>query len=143
MHTRQEAKIRLVAALIGLGVAGAFALPGSAPANSSGICDHSPPGSGGLAVAWVGSAQAEERGQPQQFCPITGEKIDKSVYLDHQGKRVYFCCDACKKAFLQDPEKVVKAIESKGVVLERSPAGTESTAPAQSGQGGHESHSGH
>jgi YHS domain-containing protein len=41
----------------------------------------------------------------QKTCPVTGEPINKSVYLDYQSKRIYFCCENCKAAFLKSPEK--------------------------------------
>jgi YHS domain-containing protein len=126
--------------LMVLSVASIMALAGSASAHAAGMPPHPTNSFGGSLIAWAGSVQAEEKGQPQQFCPITGEKIDKAVYLDYKGKRVYFCCEDCKKSFLKDPDKQISALEAKGVVLEKSPTGSEGPAP---GQGGHEPDSGH
>ncbi len=43
------------------------------------------------------------------ICPVTGDVIaskDKAVgYQDYEGKRYYFCCDACPSAFKKDPAK--------------------------------------
>jgi len=50
-----------------------------------------------------------------------GGKIDRSVYTDHQGKRVYFCCPACVDAFEKDPASYIQTMESRGVVLEKAP----------------------
>jgi YHS domain-containing protein len=92
----------------------------------------------------AGEAYALAQGAPQQSCPITGEKIDKSVYVDYQGKRVYFCCAACKPAFLKEPGKYLKEMADKGVVLEPSPATEPKAAPEQSsGQGGQGASAGH
>jgi len=52
-----------------------------------------------------GSAWAETSGEPQTLCPVLGGKIDQNIYLDHEGKRIYFCCASCKEAFLKDPAK--------------------------------------
>jgi YHS domain-containing protein len=44
----------------------------------------------------------------QTTCPVSGEKIDsmgKPVYSDYKGRRVMFCCGACKKPFEKEPEK--------------------------------------
>ncbi len=30
--------------------------------------------------------------KPQTTCPVLAGKIDKNVYADYQGKRIYFCC---------------------------------------------------
>lgn len=64
----------------------------------------------------VYSAQKELK--PQTQCPVMGEKIDKKVYVDYQGQRVYFCCPACKDTFLKDPEKYFAKFEKAGVLLE-------------------------
>lgn len=56
--------------------------------------------------------------KPQSTCPVMGGKIDKSVYADHDGKRVYFCCADCKGTFLEDPAKYMKKVEANGETLE-------------------------
>ncbi len=57
----------------------------------------------------------------QTTCPHMGEKIDKSIYVDHEGKRVYFCCKMCVAKFKADPGKYVKKLEDEGVELEKTP----------------------
>jgi YHS domain-containing protein len=54
----------------------------------------------------------------QTACPLTGKPIDKEVYADHDGKRVYFCCADCRSAFEKDPEKVISKLEAEGIRLE-------------------------
>lgn len=56
--------------------------------------------------------------KPQTNCPVMGGKIDKSVYVDYQGQRVYFCCNNCKANFQKDPEKFFKKIQDEGILLE-------------------------
>ena len=46
---------------------------------------------------------AQKELKPQTNCPVMGSKIDKNVYLDYQGQRVYFCCPSCKEKF-QNPD---------------------------------------
>ena len=41
----------------------------------------------------------------QTVCPITGDPIDKNVYVEYLGKKVYFCCEDCQEKFMEDPEK--------------------------------------
>lgn len=42
----------------------------------------------------------------QTTCPVlAGNPIDKNIYTDYKGKRVYFCCNSCKSAFIKEPEK--------------------------------------
>lgn len=58
----------------------------------------------------------------QAKCPVLGGNIDKNVYVDYQGKRVYFCCKACVDEFNKDPEKYMKKMEAAGVTPEKAPA---------------------
>ena len=39
----------------------------------------------------VMAAKKSSAGSPQQFCPVMGGKINKDLYADYEGKRVYFC----------------------------------------------------
>ncbi|NLI82364.1 MAG: TRASH domain-containing protein [Deltaproteobacteria bacterium] len=47
--------------------------------------------------------------------------MDRKVFAEHEGKRVYFCCSSCPEEFRKDRAKYIKEMESQGVVLERSP----------------------
>jgi YHS domain-containing protein len=81
-----------------------------------------------LGVAGAGFAaqpqpQAQAKGQPQTVCPVLGNKIDKNVYTDYQGKRIYFCCAGCVEPFKKNPEKYLKQMEEQGVTPEKTPAG--------------------
>ena len=73
-----------------------------------------------LAVAAGGGWAAEGHGQHaghetqaaeakitlQTKCPVMeGNPIDQSVYVDHEGERVYFCCNTCVDAFTKEPGK--------------------------------------
>jgi YHS domain-containing protein len=52
------------------------------------------------------SAQNAAAGE-QTICPVMGNPIDKSVFVEYQGKKVYFCCPDCKAKFNADPEKYI------------------------------------
>jgi Cu(I)/Ag(I) efflux system membrane fusion protein len=44
----------------------------------------------------------------QTMCPVMdGNKIDKNVFFEYKGKKVYFCCPACIEKFKAEPEKYV------------------------------------
>ncbi len=44
----------------------------------------------------------------QTMCPIMeGKPIDKAVFTEYKGKKVYFCCPGCDTKFKADPEKYV------------------------------------
>jgi YHS domain-containing protein len=62
--------------------------------------------------------------KPQSTCPVMGGAIDKSIYGDHKGKRVYFCCGGCTGTFSKDPEKYTKKLEEMGQGAETIAADT-------------------
>ncbi len=41
----------------------------------------------------------------QVTCPVTGKPIDKKVFIEHNGEKVYFCCPDCAPKFKKDPKK--------------------------------------
>ena len=73
-----------------------------------------------FAVAVI-PAKAAEKGKPQTLCPVMGGEINKEVYTDHEGKRVYFCCPGCIEKFKADPETYIQKMEKEGVALEKAP----------------------
>ncbi len=89
-------------------IAAVLALAPALSAQHEGHGDHSA-GSG---------SHAKVDASAQTACPLSGKPIDKDVFADHDGKRVYFCCADCKTAFEKDPEKVISKLEAQGVKLE-------------------------
>ena len=57
----------------------------------------------------------------QATCPVMGGAIDRKLYVDHEGQRIYVCCAGCIDAVKKDPAAHVKAMQAKGVALEASP----------------------
>ena len=57
----------------------------------------------------------------QTTCPVMGGEINKEIYTDHKGKRIYFCCEACIETFKQDPEKYLDKMKAQGVTPENTP----------------------
>jgi len=41
----------------------------------------------------------------QTHCPVMGNPIDKDIFTEYRGKKVYFCCPGCIEQFLAEPEK--------------------------------------
>ncbi len=64
----------------------------------------------------AGKAVAEVK--VQETCPVMGGAINRQLYVDHGGKRVYVCCQGCIAPVKKDAEKFIKALESDGVTLE-------------------------
>lgn len=52
------------------------------------------------------STSSGTEGIEQTTCPVmNGNPINKNVFVEYQGKKVYFCCPECKAKFNADPEK--------------------------------------
>ena len=50
------------------------------------------------------SVETEELSQTE--CPVmVGNEVDRKMFVDYEGKRVYFCCNSCRSAFTKEPEK--------------------------------------
>lgn len=47
----------------------------------------------------------------QTLCPVSGDPIDKSVFIDYQGRRIYFCCEMCPDKFTADPAKYLAILD--------------------------------
>lgn len=73
----------------------------------------------GLSLGVAGPVYSQ--GPNQTKCPVLGGSVNKRVYSDYQGKRVYFCCPPCIREFQKDPEKYIRLLEKQGVVLEEAP----------------------
>lgn len=41
----------------------------------------------------------------QKTCPVRGLAINKDIFTVYKGKKVYFCCPACKPEFEKNPQK--------------------------------------
>lgn len=57
------------------------------------------------------AADAEAVQITQKLCPVMGGEIDKSIYTDYEGRRVYFCCEMCVDTFKNDPAKYLKKLD--------------------------------
>jgi len=80
-----------------------------------------------------------DAGQPtakkaQTTCPVMGGTVNTNIYVDADGKRIYFCCKGCPDEFKKDPAKYIGKLEKEGVTLEKAPAKdpTKKEQPAKS-----------
>jgi len=54
----------------------------------------------------------------QVYCPVMPKnKVNKKLYVDANGKRVYVCCKECLSVVKKNPEKYIKQLEDNGVKL--------------------------
>ena len=75
-----------------------------------------------LAAFFLALGPAVGAKEPNQVkCPVLGSPVNKKIYTDYQGKRIYFCCPPCIEEFKKNPDKFMKQIEKEGVVLEDAP----------------------
>jgi len=96
---------------------------------------------GGAAFPVTGQAarQAAATGESQiaqRLCPVMGGQIDRKIYLDYSGRRVYFCCQMCVQTFNREPQKYLEKLDAE---LQHAPRG-EPGEYAGGGHGGHENH---
>jgi YHS domain-containing protein len=64
------------------------------------------------------SSAAKKTLAPQTTCPVMGGAIDKKLYVDYKGKRIYVCCPGCISELKADPEKYIKKLEDMGQGVE-------------------------
>jgi len=57
----------------------------------------------------------------QTKCPVMGGLVNKNLYADYEGNRVYFCCPPCLKEFKKNPDPYVKKMKEQGITLAKSP----------------------
>ena len=43
----------------------------------------------------------------QKTCPVMGAPINKDLFIEYKGKKVYFCCPDCEEKFKAEPEKYI------------------------------------
>jgi len=79
------------------------------------------------AAAPAEAPQAVGTEKAQETCPIMGGKIDKDLFVDYNGKRIYVCCEGCIDAVKKDPALYLKKLQEAGV----TPAAVPETAPAK------------
>ena len=63
------------------------------------------------------AAAAEAKITPQTLCPVMGGAINKDLYVDHDGKRIYVCCTGCIEPIKKDPQKYIDKLEAAGITL--------------------------
>ena len=74
--------------------------------------------------------------KPQTACPVMGGAINRNQYVDHDGKRIYVCCQGCLAPIRRDPAKYIQKLEKEGVSLDPVPQDD----AAEKDAAGHEGH---
>lgn len=68
----------------------------------------------------------------QVTCPVSGETIDKGVFIDHAGNKVYFCCERCKREFVQAPANYTGKLAASYTYQTKCPVTGKTIDPAAS-----------
>ena len=75
----------------------------------------------GQTVKPADATKAVTEAKAQTVCPVMGGKVDKKIFVDVKGKRLYMSCPGCADKIKADPDKYIKQLEDQGVVLEKAP----------------------
>ncbi len=59
--------------------------------------------------------------RPQTRCPVMGGEIDRNIYVDVKGKRIYVCCRGCDDAIRAEPDIYIKKMRDKGIAVADTP----------------------
>lgn len=75
------------------------------------------------ALALTIPLRADEPKSPnvQKLCPVMNEPINKNLFVDFEGKRIYVCCPHCIEKVKDNPKKFIRQLEAEGITLEPVP----------------------
>lgn len=85
-----------------------------------------------VALLIAGASVADEVAQPlkpQTKCPIMGGPVNKALYADVEGQRIYVCCQGCIAAIKADPDKAFATLQKNGEYAETR----QTTCPVMTG----------
>jgi|GEM_PF-2348125 len=58
----------------------------------------------------------------QATCPVMGGLVDKNIFVDVKGYRLYVCCNSCIAKVKADPDKYLAIIKANGETPAKAPA---------------------
>lgn len=56
------------------------------------------------------AAAAGDETIAQKICPVMDKPINKDIFVEYKGKKVYLCCPSCVEVFQKDPEKYISKL---------------------------------
>lgn len=48
----------------------------------------------------------------QKICPVMGGKINKKLYYEYKGQKIYVCCGGCIGKIKQNPKKYLNIVKA-------------------------------
>lgn len=66
----------------------------------------------------------DTKNNPQTTCPVMGGTINKKLFVEQDGKRIYVCCAGCIDPLKKDFNKYAAKLESQGQCVETIGADT-------------------
>ncbi len=67
------------------------------------------------------AGETKSDAKEQTLCPVMNSKVNRSLYVDAKGYRIYVCCPGCKAKVKADPDKYIQQLQAAGVQLEKTP----------------------
>ena len=56
----------------------------------------------------------------QTTCPVMeGRAVNRDLFVDYQGQRIYVCCGGCVRQVRADPEKYLEKLTDAGIEIEK------------------------
>lgn len=52
--------------------------------------------------------------KPQTSCPVMNGSINKKLFVDYKGKRIFVCCGGCIAEVKKDPDAAIKKLAEVG-----------------------------
>jgi YHS domain-containing protein len=65
----------------------------------------------------------------QVTCPVSGKMIDKKVFIEKDGKKIYFCCKDCPAPYEKDPAKYAGKLAGSYTYQTKCPVTGEDISP--------------
>jgi hypothetical protein len=76
---------------------------------------------GEQSIVTAKDTSGESEIKAQTTCPVMGGKINKKLFVDVKGYRIYVCCNGCVGTIKADPDKYIDKIKANGETAEKIP----------------------
>jgi len=57
-----------------------------------------------LAASCKSSGNESEMVMSNEMCPLSGHEVDASTYYEHNGTKIYTCCEKCVAKVAENPD---------------------------------------